>query len=50
MIKRYQIITENIYNFNKKRFLIKFGWSLKRVMVREALKLKRIIKVKQDGS
>jgi hypothetical protein len=46
MIERYYIIVENIYNFDEKGFLIRFGRSLKRVIVKEALKLGRIIKVK----
>jgi hypothetical protein len=43
-------MAENIYNFNKKGFLIGLGRSLKRVMAREALKSGRITKAKQDGS
>jgi hypothetical protein len=50
MIERYYIIAENIYNFDEKGFLIRFSRSLKRVIAKEALKSKRITKVKQNGS
>jgi hypothetical protein len=50
VIERYYITAKNIYNFNKKEFLMGFGRSLKRIMVREALKSERIIKAKQNRS
>jgi hypothetical protein len=43
-------MAENIYNFNKKGFLIGFGRSLKRIIIQEALCLGRIMKAKQDRS
>ena len=47
-IKKYYIITKNIYNFNKKGFLIGFGRCLKRVITLKAFKLGRVTKNKQD--
>jgi hypothetical protein len=39
-------MAENIYNFNKKGFLISFRRSLKRIMTLEALKSGRVTKLK----
>ena len=50
MIEKYRITAENIYNFDKKGFLIGLSRSLKRVMIRAALEQGRITKSKQDGS
>jgi len=50
VIKKYKITAKNIYNFNKKGFLIRFRQSLKRIMSRAALELRRITKLKQDRS
>jgi len=50
VIEKYRITAENIYNFNKKGFLIGYGRSLKRIMTRATLELGRINKAKQDGS
>jgi hypothetical protein len=50
VIKKYKIIVENIYNFNKKGFLIRFRRSLKRIITRAMLELRRITKAKQDKS
>jgi hypothetical protein len=50
VIGKYQIITENIYNFNEKRFLMGYSRSLKRIMTKAALELGCITKAKQDGS
>ena len=41
---------ENIYNFDEKRFLIGFRYSLKRIITRATLELGRITKAKQDRS
>ena len=43
-------MAENIYNFNKKSFLIGFSRSLKRILIRATLELGRITKLKQDSS
>ena len=50
MIEKYQIITENIYNFDEKGFLMGFGRSLKRIMTRVILESDRVSKSKQDCS
>jgi hypothetical protein len=50
VIKKYRITAENIYNFDKKGFLIGFGYSLKRIIIQEALYLGKIIKANQDRS
>jgi hypothetical protein len=50
VIEKYRITAENIYNFNKKGFLIGYGRSLKRIMTKATLALGRITKAKQDGS
>jgi len=50
VIKKYKITAENIYNFDKKGFIISFKRSLKRVITLEALKLGQITKSKQDKS
>ncbi|PMD51091.1 uncharacterized protein K444DRAFT_546312, partial [Hyaloscypha bicolor E] len=50
VIKKYRIMAENIYNFNKKGFLIGYGRSLKRIMTRATLESGRISKSKQDRS
>jgi hypothetical protein len=43
-------MAKNIYNFNKKGFLIGYGQSLKRIIIRATLESGRITKLKQDGS
>jgi hypothetical protein len=50
VIEKYRITAENIYNFDKKGFLMGYGRSLKRIMTRAALESGRITKAKQDGS
>jgi hypothetical protein len=50
VIEKYRITAENMYNFDKKGFLIGFGRLLKRIMTRATLKSGRITKSKQDGS
>ena len=50
VIEKYRIPAENIYNFDKKGFLMGFSCTMKRIMTQEALKLGRIKKLKQDGS
>jgi hypothetical protein len=39
-------MAKNIYNFNKKGFLISFRRSLKKIITLEALKLGRVTKLK----
>jgi hypothetical protein len=50
VIEKWRITGENIYNFDKKGFLIRYKRSLKRIITRAALESGRIIKAKQDGS
>jgi hypothetical protein len=50
VIKKYKITAENIYNFDEKGFLMGFGRSLKRIMLRATLESGHITKLKQDGS
>jgi hypothetical protein len=50
VIKKHKITAENIYNFNKKGFLIGFRQLLKRIMTKIALELRHITKAKQDRS
>jgi hypothetical protein len=50
VIEKWKIITDNYYNFDEKGFLIGFGRTLKRIIIAIALKLGRIIKLKQDGN
>jgi hypothetical protein len=50
VIKKYKIIAENIYNFDKKGFLIGFRRLLKRIITRAVLESGHITKVKQDRS
>jgi hypothetical protein len=50
VIKKYKIIIKNIYNFNKKGFLIRFRRLLKRIITRATLESRRIIKTKQNKS
>jgi hypothetical protein len=50
VIEKWGITADNIYNFDKKGFLMGFGRTLKRIMTIEALKAGRITKSKQDGS
>jgi hypothetical protein len=49
-IEKHCIITDNLYNFDKKRFLISLGQTLKRIITLIALKSGRVTKSKQDGS
>ena len=49
-IEKYNVIAENIYNWDKKRFLIGFGHAVKRIMIREVYEKGRIKAAKQDGS
>ena len=46
VIEKYRITAENIYNFNKKGFLIGFSRLLKRIIIRAILKLGHILKSK----
>jgi hypothetical protein len=46
VIKKYKIIAENIYNFNKKGFIISFRRSLKRIIIVATLSSRRVIKVR----
>ena len=50
MIEKYRITAKNIYNFDKKGFLMGYGRSLKRIMIKQALASGRITKAKQDRS
>jgi hypothetical protein len=50
VIEKYRITAENIWNFDKKGFLIGIRRTLKRIMTVEALKSGQITKLKQDGS
>jgi hypothetical protein len=50
VVKKYNITAENIYNFNKKGFLIGFRRALKRIITVIALKSGRVTKSKQDRS
>jgi hypothetical protein len=50
VIEKYRITAENIWNFDEKGFMIGYGHSFKRVIIKEALKSGRIKKAKQDGS
>ena len=50
VIKKYKITAENIYNFDKKGFIISLRRSFKRVITQEALKSGRVTKSKQDKS
>jgi hypothetical protein len=49
-IKRYNITTENMYNWNKKGFLLGIAHALKRIMTLHALKSGQIIGASQDRS
>jgi hypothetical protein len=49
-IEKHCIITDNLYNFNKKGFLIGLGQTLKRIITLTALKSGWVTKSKQDGS
>jgi hypothetical protein len=49
-IEKYNIIAENIYNWDEKGFLIGQANITKRVIFKEALKSSRITKVVTDGS
>ena len=50
VIEKYRITAENIYNFDKKGFLMGLGRIVKRIMTKDALKSGRVTKSKQDGS
>ena len=49
-IKKYSILASNIYNFNKKGFLIGLSRSTKRIISIDTLKSKRTTRASQDGS
>ncbi len=48
VIEKYKITAKNIYNFDKKGFLMGFGRSLKRIITREALESGQTTKAQQD--
>jgi hypothetical protein len=49
-IEKHCITANNLYNFDKKRFLIGLGQTLKRIIILIALKLGQVTKSKQDSS
>jgi hypothetical protein len=49
-IEKYNITTNNIYNWDEKGFLIGQANITKRIMSREALKASRVTKATTDGS
>lgn len=49
-MKKYQIIVENMYNFDKKRFMIWVEQAVKYIMIREKLQNGEIIKALSDGN
>jgi hypothetical protein len=49
-IEKHRIIADNLYNFDKKGFLIGLRQTLKRIMTLAALKSGRVTKSKQDSS
>jgi hypothetical protein len=50
VIEKWRITADNIYNFNKKGFLIGYGRSLKRIIIKAALASGRVTKARQDKS
>ena len=42
-MKKYQITAKNIYNFDKKRFIIWVGQTVKHIMIRKKLQNSEII-------
>lgn len=49
-VEKYRITVENMYNFDKKRFIIGIGQVIKRIIIKEKLWNGKIIKVSQDGN
>ena len=49
-IEKHYIIANNLYNFDKKEFLIGLEQTLKQIITLAALKSGRVTKSKQDGS
>jgi hypothetical protein len=49
-IKKHCITANNLYNFDKKEFLISLGQTLKQIITLTALKSDQVTKSKQDGS
>jgi hypothetical protein len=49
-IKKHCITADNLYNFDKKGFLIGLGRTLKRIITLAALKSGQVTKSKQDSS
>src|SRR5689334_20229146 len=49
-IEKYYITADNIFNFDKKGFLIGFGNTLKRIITKEAYDSGRVTKSRQDGN
>lgn len=43
-VEKYQIIEENIYNFDKKMFMIRVGITVAQVMILKKIKGGKIIK------
>jgi hypothetical protein len=50
VIEKYNITANNIWNFDKKGFLISWGRSMKRIITLEAYKSGRVTKRKTDGN
>ncbi len=50
MVEKYRITGKNIYNFDKKRFMIGVGITAARVMTHEELKSGEIIGSSQDSN
>jgi hypothetical protein len=49
-IEKHYITTDNLYNFDKKRFLISLKQTLKRIITLVTLKSGQVTKSKQNGS
>src|SRR2546423_12794349 len=49
-MEKYNITPSNVYNFDKKGFLIGFSRCTKRIVSRQALKSRRSLGASQDGS
>jgi hypothetical protein len=49
-IEKHRITADNLYNFDKKGFLISLGQTLKQIITLTALKSGRVTKSKQDGN
>lgn len=50
MVEKFRITKENIYNFDKKRFLISINFILIQVMTYKELKSGKIININQNNN